>query len=89
MTIHPDPHPPAASHDLPEPTIWPMVMAAGITLMAAGFVIGVLVFAGGAFLFALAVGGWTRDLVRQHLGAPTAPPPQPAPGEPPAGGPHG
>lgn len=64
-----------------------MVMAAGITLMAAGFVIGVLVFGGGAFLFALAVGGWTRDLVRQHLLSPAADR-QPAPGEPPAGGSH-
>lgn len=59
-----EPHP--AVHALPQPTVWPAVMAAGITVMAAGVVIGIIVFAGGAVLFALATWGWVRDLLAEH-----------------------
>lgn len=59
------------AHALPQPTVWPVVMAAGMTIMAAGVVIGIIVFVGGAVLFGLAVWGWTRDLLTAPGGAAT------------------
>jgi hypothetical protein len=57
------------AHALPAPTIWPVVMALGITLLAAGIATNYFVSAGGAVLFVMAVRGWVRDLMdewREH-----------------------
>ena len=57
------------AHALPAPTIWPVVMALGITLLAAGIATNYFVSAGGAILFLMAVRGWVRDLIderREH-----------------------
>ncbi len=48
---------------LPEPTVWPFVMAAAITLMAAGFVLGLYVAITGVLLFVLSAWGWAQDLL--------------------------
>lgn len=51
---------------LPQPTIWPVVMALGITLFASGLAVGVLVSIGGLVLFSWAVRGWINDLMAEQ-----------------------
>ena len=51
---------------LPQPTVWPMVMALGITIFASGLVLGLLMVAGGLVIFAWAVRGWIGDLMAEQ-----------------------
>lgn len=67
-TSRPQLHP-IAGHPLPEPTIWPAVLAAGMTLLPAGIVLGPLVAGVGACLIAIAVGGWVRNLIAEAGGS--------------------
>ena len=46
------------SHDLPEPTVWPATLAAGVTLAAAGLVTSPLLIAVGGLIAAIAIAGW-------------------------------
>jgi hypothetical protein len=48
---------------LPAPTIWPVALAAGIALVAAGVLTHWLVSAAGALLAVIAVVGWVSLLV--------------------------
>ncbi len=52
-------HPPL---HLPRPTMWPAVMAAGITLLMAGLLLSLLFSLAGLLLFALALAGWIGEL---------------------------
>ncbi len=51
------------SVDLPRPTAWPMVMAFGITLLAAGLVTNLGVSAVGAVLLGAGAVGWFREVL--------------------------
>lgn len=46
---------------LPDPTIWPFVLAIGITLFAAGVALGLVVILLGLIIVAIGVGGWIYD----------------------------
>ena len=63
---------------LPAPTVWPMVLALGITLVAAGFVTHATVGALGAVIGIVAGVGWFRD-VFPHERHETVPVVEPAP----------
>lgn len=47
---------------IPAPTYWPVVMAAGITLLAFGVVTSLIVSGVGVFLFIIALVGWIGDI---------------------------
>ena len=49
---------------LPEPTAWPVALAMGVTLAAAGLVGSPVVFSAGALLTIAALAGWIGILVR-------------------------
>lgn len=49
-------------HALPGPTVWPMTLAGGVTLLAAGVATSYFVSAAGLVLMVLAILGWVRDL---------------------------
>ena len=53
--------------EVPAPTAWPLVLAAGFTLMSAGLVTNLSVSALGAVLAVAGGGGWFREVLpRQH-----------------------
>ena|SRR5215210_4685502 len=54
--------PEGGHHALPGPTIWPMSLAGGVTLLAAGVATSYVVSAAGLILMVLAILGWVRDL---------------------------
>jgi len=47
---------------LPEPGIWPLTLALGITFLFWGLVTTLLITGVGVGLFALALAGWIRDI---------------------------
>ncbi len=47
---------------IPGPTIWPAVVAAGITLLGMGLVTYNVFSIGGLAVFALGLGGWIGEL---------------------------
>ncbi len=49
---------------LPRPTIWPAVMAAGITMVMAGLITSLAFSVAGIVVFAIALTGWIRELRR-------------------------
>lgn len=63
--------PPSGPHEesvsLPAPTPWPLLLAAGITLAAAGLVTNWVVSGVGIMLLVVALAGWIRELV-SHCG---------------------
>lgn len=70
--------PPAPdSLEMPAPTAWPIVLAAGVTLLAAGPVTSFALSAVGALLVIIAAVGWAREVFTPGLGEqrePLAPP---------------
>jgi hypothetical protein len=54
----------ASAFHLPRPTAWPAVMAAGITLFMAGFIINTLFMLAGVVIFGVALAGWIGELRR-------------------------
>jgi UPF0716 family protein affecting phage T7 exclusion len=46
---------------MPVPSFWPIVMAAGILLLAAGVVSSMIVSAVGLVIFLISVGGWVWE----------------------------
>lgn len=50
---------------LPAPTIWPAVLASGVTFAAAGVLTSPLLIAFGAFLVVVALAGWVSELLRE------------------------
>ena len=51
-------------HHLPRPSIWPVTLALGVSIAAAGVVTHWLVIASGAVLAVFAIVAWTADAVR-------------------------
>lgn len=51
---------------VPEPTVWPLALATGVTLVAAGLITNVVVFVAGALLAAASLVGWIALLTREH-----------------------
>lgn len=47
---------------IPEPTVWPLVLALGTTLLAWGVVTAWTLSLVGLLLFAVAAGGWIAEL---------------------------
>jgi hypothetical protein len=49
---------------MPAPTLWPVTIAAGLTLLAWGAVTSPIFSAVGALLLLLGIAGWVRELRR-------------------------
>ncbi len=49
--------------DLPAPTVWPMVLALGVTLVFVGLMTNVIVTLAGVVIFLLAAVGWWRQVL--------------------------
>lgn len=81
---HVDPHESADAVHLPRPTIAPLVLALGVTLLAMGVVVGVAFLAVGAALLVVGLGGWIRHLLpgEGHIFEPRVPEGVPAPVQP-------
>jgi hypothetical protein len=47
---------------LPPPTVWPVTLALGITLLAFGFVTSLIFTAAGVIIMVIAFAGWIADL---------------------------
>lgn len=63
---HPSPDPPPedpSSIELPKPTAWPIVLAAGVALLAAGLVTSYAFCAVGLLLLVIALAGWIGQLL--------------------------
>lgn len=43
---------------LPDPSIWPLVLSIGITLILLGVALGLLIFLSGIVIFFFGLGGW-------------------------------
>src|SRR5262245_66215056 len=64
------------SVELPRPTAWPMVLALGLALAAAGVVTGSAFFLVGGVVFAVGLAGWVGELLpgEGHVHEPLAEP---------------
>jgi len=49
---------------LPEPTVWPAVLASGVTFAAAGAVTSPVLIVFGAALMIVSLAGWIGELTR-------------------------
>jgi hypothetical protein len=47
---------------LPEPTVWPAMLALGITFLVWGLVTSLIITGVGVALFSVALAGWIRDI---------------------------
>jgi cytochrome c oxidase subunit 1 len=47
---------------LPAPSIWPVTLAAGITLLAFGVLTSIVFVLSGVALMAISLGGWVQEL---------------------------
>ena len=56
-------------HAQPAPTIWPIALATGVTLLAIGLITSLVVLAAGAILVAASLAGWTRILLTEEAEA--------------------
>jgi hypothetical protein len=54
-------HPPLPEK-IPEPTVWPFVLALGATLLAWGVVTSWMISVVGMLLFAAGMGGWIAEM---------------------------
>ncbi len=63
---------PSQGLEMPRATIWPIVVALGITMLGAGWATNLLLSAVGALLFVLGLAGWVGQLLpgRGHLHEP-------------------
>src|SRR5919197_4191901 len=52
--------------ELPAPTVWPMIAALGVTLMAGGLVTHAIVSAVGVLLAPMGAVGWWKDVFPQE-----------------------
>jgi hypothetical protein len=50
---------------LPAPTVWPAVLASGVTLAAMGLITSPLLIAFGAVVVAVSIGGWISELLKE------------------------
>ena len=56
-------NPPRRPH-LPSATIWPVVLASGVTFAVAGLITSPLLIVFGAVVTAMSLGGWVSELTR-------------------------
>ena len=56
-------NPPRRPH-LPSATIWPVVLASGVTFAVAGLITSPLLVVFGAVVTAVSLGGWVSELTR-------------------------
>ncbi len=54
---------PSQGVEMPRATIWPIVVALGITMLGAGWATNLLLSAVGAILFVLGLAGWISQLL--------------------------
>jgi hypothetical protein len=47
---------------LPEPCVWPVTLALGITFLVWGLITSLIITGVGVALFAVALAGWIRDI---------------------------
>ena len=52
--------------ELPGPSVWPMILGGGITLLCAGVVLGSVVGLVGLVALVLALGGWIQEMRHGH-----------------------
>ena len=57
------------AHHMPDPSIFPLVLAIGITLVALSTVLGLTVLIVGLIVFAIGMGGWLTEDTKTHLKA--------------------
>jgi hypothetical protein len=50
---------------LPSPSIWPVALAAGITLLGFGVLTNIVFMLSGIALIAISIGGWIRELLNE------------------------
>lgn len=55
---------PAAPPHMPAPTVWPVTIAAGLTLLAWGAVTSPIFSTVGALVLLMGIAGWIRELRR-------------------------
>jgi len=48
--------------ELPEPCVWPIALALGLTFLVWGLVTSLIITGVGVVLFAVALAGWIRDI---------------------------
>ena len=74
-TVSPDPAG-SSSVEMPQATVWPIVVALGITMLGAGWATNLVLSAVGGGLFVLGLGGWIGQLLpgRGHLHEPLVEP---------------
>ncbi len=62
--------------EMPRPTIWPIVVALGVTMLGAGWATHPMLSVVGAVLFVLGLGGWISQLLpgKGHLHEPLVAP---------------
>ena len=51
---------------LPSPTVWPAVLASGMTFVAAGLITSPLLIAFGVLVVTASIGGWIAELMREE-----------------------
>ena len=59
-----DAHELEAEHHLPLPSVYPVTLAAGITLLLTGFLYGIAFAIAGLVLLAIALRGWIGEVTR-------------------------
>ena len=52
--------------ELPGPSVWPVILGGGITLLCAGVVLGSVVGLVGLVALVLALGGWIQEMRHGH-----------------------
>jgi hypothetical protein len=58
--------PPRAAIHLPRPTAWPMLLAAGVTMLMAGLITNPLFAVAGIAAVGLALNGWFEEVRHEH-----------------------
>lgn len=58
--------PPRATIHLPRPTAWPMLLAAGVTMLMAGLITNPLFAVAGIAAVGLALNGWFEEVRHEH-----------------------
>lgn len=83
-TQHVEPHESADAVHLPRPTVAPLVLATGVTLLAAGVVLGLPFLAVGIVLLVIGLARWISQLLpgEGHMAEPRVPEGVPAPIQP-------
>lgn len=63
-----DPHASTIPH-MPDPSIFPLIISIGMTILPLGLLLGLWVFIVGLIVFAIGLGGWLYEDTQTHLKA--------------------